>query len=152
MSGLTLVEEGDNIPIVLQISDGNIGVFPQAVITDDSGVVLGTVSLTHVANGLYQTTFIMTNDTYINSTYIVYTDALHTIESTTYQRDIDTFLLTSIQAKLQDLHDENFGKWIIDHNANTLTLYRKNGIDILKIFNLGLTTDDVPCYISRTPV
>jgi hypothetical protein len=93
MAGLTIVEEGDGIPIVLQLADGNTGLYPQAVITADSGDLLDTINLTHVTEGLYQTVFTMTDDPYINATFIVYTDAGHTIESTIYQRDVDTFLL-----------------------------------------------------------
>jgi len=93
MAGLILVEEGDGIPIVLQIADGNTGLFPQAKIRSDAGDDLGTVSLSHIANGLYQTIFTMTDDPYISATYIVYTDAGHTVESDIYCRDVDTFLL-----------------------------------------------------------
>ena len=53
---------------------------------------------------------------------------------------------------LNDIFSENFGKWILNPSANTMTLYKTDGITILKKFNLGTTTADVENYISRTPV
>ena len=50
-----------------------------------------------------------------------------------------------------DLHDEAFGKWIVDPTANTLTLFRKNG-STLRVFNLGITGTTIPTFISRIPV
>lgn len=54
-------------------------------------------------------------------------------------------------SQILDLHDEAFGKWSLNHNTNTLTLYKANGVDVLKAFNLSLTGDDVPSYIGRVP-
>ena len=50
-----------------------------------------------------------------------------------------------------DLHNEALGKWIIDPVARTLTLYKIDGINILKTFTLGETSSSVPVFISRTP-
>lgn len=53
---------------------------------------------------------------------------------------------------LIDLHDEAFGKWVLDHGADTLTLYKANGVTVLKQFNLTSTAVAVPNYIERNPV
>ena len=53
--------------------------------------------------------------------------------------------------KLTDLHDEAFGKWILDPTAKTLTLYKADGVTILKTFDLSDTTNTVPVFIGRTP-
>lgn len=52
---------------------------------------------------------------------------------------------------LQDLHDEATGKWIMNPNDNTMTLYREDGITVLKVFDLTPAIGDVPSYIERTP-
>lgn len=57
----------------------------------------------------------------------------------------------SMAERLQDIHDESFGKWILDPTGQTLTLYKSDGITILKTFNLESTTDNVPAFISRIP-
>jgi hypothetical protein len=52
---------------------------------------------------------------------------------------------------ITDLKDEALGKWVLDHQANTLTLYRTDGVTVLKTFLLEATGDAVPAYITRTP-
>lgn len=59
--------------------------------------------------------------------------------------------LTKIGNKLTDIHDEAFGKWTLDPIAKTLTLYRADGVAILKQFNLTDTLSSVPNFIGRTP-
>lgn len=53
--------------------------------------------------------------------------------------------------KLTDVHNEAFGKWILDPSAKTLTLYKADGIAVLKTFDLTDTTSTVPAFITRTP-
>jgi hypothetical protein len=53
-------------------------------------------------------------------------------------------------ALIADIHDETFGRWIIDPTENTLTLYRVNG-NVLQVFDLTKTTAAVPAYIERSP-
>ena len=82
---------GDGVPVRLLLNDGETGMFPQAVIIDNDGNVLDTLSLTHEANGVYKpaTEYVMPNELFIYIVYIVYTNALHTIESTIRRRDVD---------------------------------------------------------------
>ena len=51
-----------------------------------------------------------------------------------------------------DVRDEAFGRWMLDPVAKTLTLYRSDGVTILKRFMLGETLDSIPAYVSRTPI
>lgn len=44
--------------------------------------------------------------------------------------------VASIASQVQDLHNIGFGNWIIDKNANTLTLYTVGGAP-LQVFNLS---------------
>jgi len=83
---------GETLPISLQIDDGNTGLFPQASLHDDTGASLGSVDLSHVADGMYSgAAFAMPDAPWVSSTYIVYTDAAHTTESTAYSRSLDVF-------------------------------------------------------------
>lgn len=54
--------------------------------------------------------------------------------------------------KLADIHDEAFGKWVLNPIAKTMTLYKADGITILKQFNLTDTQNNVPIFIERIPV
>ena len=71
----------------------------------------------------------------------------------------DNPTLAAIKAKtdtinwgdVTDLHNEALGKWIIDPVARTLTLYKIDGVNVLKTFTLGETSSSVPVFISRTP-
>ena len=51
---------------------------------------------------------------------------------------------------ITDIKDEALGKWVLDPDLNTLTLYRQDGVTILKTFSLTSTTQIVPAYIQRT--
>ncbi|MCK5610501.1 hypothetical protein KAR91_51990 [Candidatus Pacearchaeota archaeon] len=53
---------------------------------------------------------------------------------------------------VQDLHDEAFGKWVLDPAGKTMTLYKADGVTILKTFNLTDTSASILPFISRTPV
>lgn len=56
----------------------------------------------------------------------------------------------SYGALMNDLKDEAFGKWTMDPVAKTLTLYRSDGITVLKTFNLTDTVSSVPVFIGRS--
>jgi hypothetical protein len=59
-------------------------------------------------------------------------------------------LLSIIQTQTDDLYQEAFGRWAIDFNANTLSLYRTNGT-LLQVFNLSRSNDQPPNYVERVP-
>jgi hypothetical protein len=72
------VKLGDPIPLVLQISDDDAGVFPQAVVLkDDNTPVTGSpVALTHVSGGLYRnTSLLMPASPRVHAQYRVYEDS-----------------------------------------------------------------------------
>jgi len=52
---------------------------------------------------------------------------------------------------LQDLHDEAFGKWILDPDGKTMTLYKGDGVTVLQTFNLTEAAGAVPAFIERAP-
>jgi len=63
----------------------------------------------------------------------------------------DHIIADSFGRKLTDIHDEAFGKWILDPIGKTLTLYKADGISVLKIFDLDTTQGTMPAFIARTP-
>jgi hypothetical protein len=58
----------------------------------------------------------------------------------------------ALQSSVELLEDEAFmGKWVLDPGAHTLTLYRRDGATVLKVFDLTLALASVPGYTGRTP-
>lgn len=52
---------------------------------------------------------------------------------------------------LTDIKDVGLGKWVVDPMAGTLTLYRIDGITVLKVFDLTESSDIIPAYVARVP-
>lgn len=95
MSGISIIQVGEVVPVFMQIVDGATDQYPQAVVRDDQGNLLTTLNLVHEANGLYvpSSPYSMPNEIFIKVTCIVYTDSGHTTESAIYLRDTDIFSL-----------------------------------------------------------
>jgi hypothetical protein len=74
------IKVGDNIPISLQLVDGNVSRYPIAKIYNSSFTLLNTVNLNSVGNGLYSpsTPEVMPNSQFVTVQYITYTDSGHT--------------------------------------------------------------------------
>ena len=96
MAGIVNVEVGEDVPVELQIVDGNTAQHPRVWITNDANSWSVTLDLVHVAHGLYRPAapYVMPDENWVSCTYIVYEDAGHSIESTTYVRDADVFMKT----------------------------------------------------------
>lgn len=77
-------------PIFLQLSSGEINLFPTATVYDIAGNLLSVVNLFHVSAGLYRNDFpILPTSVYIIQ-FKVYTDSGHTIASLNYFTDIES--------------------------------------------------------------
>jgi hypothetical protein len=76
-------------------------------------------------------------------------DLIDTLQTTAtnIKNKTDTILWTDIT----DLVDEALGKWILDPVGKTLTLYRQNGVTVLKVFDLTEATGAVPSFKERIP-
>lgn len=64
-----------------------------------------------------------------------------------------TALEASVQAIRQttdSLKDEAFGRWVMNTDQDTMTLYREDG-SVLKVFQLLRAADQPPAYIGRVP-
>ncbi len=96
MAGISLVDIGLQVPVVLITADGDVDQYPQAVIYDHENSLITTLDLVHRANGLYapSAAYVMPEEVFISVLYIVYEDSDHLIESTKYLRDIDVFIMT----------------------------------------------------------
>lgn len=55
------------------------------------------------------------------------------------------------QSGLTDVSDAVLGKWVVNVAAKTLTLYRSDGVTVLKTFTLTEYAGLVPMYSARTP-
>lgn len=53
---------------------------------------------------------------------------------------------------LQDLHDEAFGKWALNTDGTIMTLYRADGVTVLKTFNIAEAAGTLVVPQSRIPV
>lgn len=100
MSGVVTAVVGQELPIVLQLPDGETGMYPQAEVYDNDDNNLTTLSLEHKANGFYApaSAYSMPDKVFVVVVYIVYTDSGHTTESSVYLRDLDVFRRNDIEA------------------------------------------------------
>lgn len=88
------IKYGYNIPASLQLFNGNQTKYVRAFLRDASNTLFSTLSLTHVASGLYENHSVqMPNTAFVTVQYIVYDDAGFTTPSTTYSLAIDLFTL-----------------------------------------------------------
>lgn len=65
-------------PVRLQLSDGATNQYPRATIYNSAGSLVATLSLTHIANGLYGTSYTPLIVGTYSIAYLVYSDSGHT--------------------------------------------------------------------------
>jgi hypothetical protein len=65
--------------------------------------------------------------------------------------DLETTMLADMKFLIDDLHDEAFGRWVMDPVSNSLKLYRVDG-SLMKQFNLTSTSVNCPTYVERNPI
>lgn len=72
-----------NRPVNIEIlaSDGNTALFGQARIYNSAGALVTTLSLVHIAEGLYSVTWTPTTEDIYSAITQLYTDAGHTIDA-----------------------------------------------------------------------
>lgn len=75
---------GDNVLIPLQLSFGETNQYPQVLIYDSAGTLLSTNDMTHKATGFYYYDWTPVSADYYTLIFKVYTDAGHSVLSTTY--------------------------------------------------------------------
>lgn len=74
--------------LTLNLEDGATALFPIAFVFSD-GMLIESVNLSHVSLGLYAATWVPGALLSYSALFIVYDDALHTVESTLYTRELE---------------------------------------------------------------
>lgn len=76
---------GASVLLQLALSDGAAGLFPRAEVYDSGGLLLMSVDLSHISNGLYTSTYATPATAgRFSVLYRVFTDSGHTILDTSY--------------------------------------------------------------------
>lgn len=123
-------------------------------ISDGTAVLTEGMTMRHDGVGVY----VLDNPNVTEDTTIsLYKTADNTIESVGIFSLSDGDIarqsqLALARADITDIRDEALGKWVLDPVAKTLTLYKVDGVTVLKTFNLTDTPGTVPVFIGRTPV
>lgn len=52
---------------------------------------------------------------------------------------------------LKEVHEEVFGRWVLNPTGDTMTLYKPDGVTVLKVFDLTRAGATVPDYVERDP-
>lgn len=97
------VKQGDQIPLSVQLFDGDTAKYVRATVRGSNGTPLAgsPVDLTHVGNGLYtDDSLVMPLDNFVTASYRVYTDAGYTIPSDLHSDTEDIFNLMVPVAEL----------------------------------------------------
>jgi hypothetical protein len=110
---------------------------------DDSVAASGNMTESSEETGLY----------YVNLTISTTGSYRLYITCEDYPKVTVDLRVTEEEIFITDIHDETQGKWVIDETVSppTLTLYRSDGVTILKTFTLGTSSVELPSIISRTP-
>ena len=74
------------LTIGLTLAEGEVNQYPQIKIYDEADNLDATVNLVHIADAYYNGTWTPNTTEYHYANAIIYTDAGHTVESTTYGR------------------------------------------------------------------
>ena len=105
------VKVGNQIPLVVQISDEDTGVFPRAIVRDAAGVPIAgsPVALSHVALGLYKnTSLVMPATDRVFAQYQIFQDAGFTIRHPIHADTLlDVFERDTISEALDALNKAN---------------------------------------------
>lgn len=148
---MSTVFQGQVVPLSLQLEDGATGMYPRAVVRDETGAAVAgsPFDLTDRGDGLYTSTALSLGaQDSLHATYIVYTDAGHTTESDEHLRATDVF-------HRADLPDE--GKWeITNTGGGTLYIYASDNTTLLASFELydetGARTTDTSRIVKRVRI
>lgn len=125
----------------LMLDDGDGTKFPRARVYDDNDVLVTTLDLTHVAFGHYTVdyTFTVLGNYFI--VFIVYEDALHTVESVFYTRTEERYHVAELDLIKADLTTFSVKQAWTRNPPNMLGTFwlEKNGQRVLLIPGDSLT-------------
>jgi hypothetical protein len=156
--GISTVEQGEELGLVVQIEDGtSSGLYPRAIVTNDSGSTItgGTVDLTVAGStGMYYnagTALAMPNNAFVTATYIIYTDSGHTTESSTYMRSADVFMRAGeVSADVTKVSGSSSAADKLEANVLlTIDSSVNDGSATITSFDTNLTETGTDAYINR---
>jgi hypothetical protein len=156
--GISAVEQGEELGLVVQIEDGtSSGLYPRAIVTNDSGSTItgGTVDLTVAGStGMYYnagTALTMPNNAFVTATYIIYTDSGHTTESSTYMRSADVFMRAGeVSADVTKVSGSSSAADKLEANVLlTIDSSVNDGSATITSFDTNLTETGTDAYINR---
>jgi len=140
---------GDAIELGLSLPDGATDQYPRVRIYTDAGALDDTIDLTHVAYGFYKGTYTPGATGFFNAIVVVYTDAGHTVESTTYGRSGAILKIDEIETNINDIladtvtinwsdvtfiKDIEGGRWI--REGTQMKFYKSDNVTLIATFNL----------------
>lgn len=87
---------GNSIPIVMILEDGNVLQYPQArIYASGATTPLAVLDMDHKELGRYEAEFTPSIADVYSAVFIVYSDAIHTIENIVYTREVEQVLVTN---------------------------------------------------------
>jgi hypothetical protein len=157
------IELGNELPLSITLPDGASGLFPRARIYDsaDTEVAGSPFDLTEVgATGRYTgASFTPTTGGTFVARFITYTDAGHTTEDTSYERDQDSYVVARTAATAAHMvvafgdndNDLRIKAWldragptVTSPTAITLTWYDVTGAVLFTLTQADATTSQDP--------
>lgn len=78
---MLLATVNEAVTLSMLASDGRTDLFGQARVYNSVGSLVATISLTHVAEGVYSVQYTPTIEGYFNIVYQLYFDAAHTVDA-----------------------------------------------------------------------
>lgn len=106
---------GELIPLTLQLDDGQDGLYPRVVITDDQGMGVDVVPLNDMGTGLYtnNSTVPMPDAPWVVAQFIVYLDPLYQNIATNYSIEIERFDTVNPDDFKGEFVDVNIGELVV---------------------------------------
>ncbi len=142
---------GDNILIPLQLSFGETNQYPQVLIYDSAGTLLSTNNMTHKATGFYYYDYTPASADYYTLIFKVWTDAGHSVLSTTYGLLSDTLeVINNLETKIDTI--DGIVDNILLKVINTLGLSQQNYRISSPVYdaNNNLTSCTIKIYPTNT--
>lgn len=109
---MRIVKPNESVPLFLQLDQDDDSQYPQAIIINAAGTIVGTVSLSNVSNvgGKYLGTHVFTIVNDYSVKYIVYSDASHTNINTKYRFADETIRVSEMEQNIEDILNGNLGE------------------------------------------
>jgi len=124
---------GDTVYLSLVVSGDNGAKYPRAILEDQNGnaIAASPVDLIHSSNGQYRGSFTMPNVAQVNTNYIVFSDAGHTLKDPGFDQDSEIFDLDTLN--LEDIQNDISGFNSIDLIGDIGTLEFEGSLENIEL-------------------